>query len=356
VISIHQLVPALHESDAIGDSARAMRDYLRSRGFCSEIYSYQIDEAISGEARLFPQSQPELQPNDVLILHFALPSGMTDFLKAAPCRKAIIYHNITPAFYWVKYDPVLVHLATEGRNQLAALAPFVDRSAADSEFNSLELQQTGYRNICVLPIFVDQKRYTVTPSPEVIRTYNDGLFNFLFVGRVAPNKKLEDILKVYFYYKKLYDPLARVIFVGKTSVAPTYYAGLNGLFPQLGFMPEDIVFTGSVDWTELVAYYKISHVFLTMSEHEGFCVPLVESMICDLPIVAYSATAVPYTLGDSGVQFNEKDFPAIAAVCHKIRTDPDFREEIINGQKKQLVKYSRASIEKAIEEFLAPLI
>ena len=119
-------------------------------------------------------------------------------------------------------------------------------------------------------------------------------------------------------------------------------------------MPEDVIFTGHVDWSELVAYYKSSQVFVSMSEHEGFCVPLIEAMICDTPILAYSSTAIPYTLGEAGVQFKEKDFEELAGICYRIQTDPAFRKSILETQRKQLAKYSKAEIEKSIDQFLEP--
>lgn len=354
--SIHQLVPALHSGDAIGDSARAMRDYIQARGYSSNIYAYDIDEKITGEALPFRAVQPDVSENDVLILHYALPSGMTEFVKRQPCKKALIYHNITPAFYWMPYDPDLVHLASAGRRELASLSSFIDRSAGDSEYNRLELEQLSFRDTCVLPIYVKQERYRVPTSPVVEKTLEKEWFHFLYVGRVAPNKKLEDILRVHYCYKKYHSALARVIFVGKPDVTPGYFAALKNSMARMGIMDDEVRFTGHVDWPELVAYYKGSDVFISMSEHEGFCVPLVESMICGTPIVAYSSTAVPYTLGDAGVQFKTKDYEQIAAVCHRIATEPEFRSSVLQTQQKQLEKYSEVEIEKAVQKFLEPLL
>lgn len=353
---IHQLVPALHDGDAIGDSARAMRDFLRSAGHTSNIYAYTIDDSLSDEAIDFNVSPPETSAEDVLIYHFALPSGMTEFIKRATCRKALIYHNITPAHYWLSFDASLVHLAYAGRKELESLAPFMERSAGDSEYNRLELENLKFRNTCVLPIYVKQERYQVKPSQMILDRMNDGCFNILFVGRAAPNKRLEDVLKLLYFYRRIYSQLARAIFVGKTNVVPEYSASLTELRMTLGLMPEDVVFAGHVDWPELVAYYKSSHVFVSMSEHEGFCVPLVEAMICETPIVAYAVAAVPYTLGNAGVQFQTKNFSDIAAICNRINKDATFRESILQSQREQLTKFSRESIEKSIEEFLSPLV
>jgi glycosyltransferase involved in cell wall biosynthesis len=354
-MQIHQLVPALHDGDAIGDSARAMRDFLRSQGFESRIYAYTIDESLAGEAIDFSISAPDTHPHDVLIYHFALPSGMTDFIKRANCRKTLIYHNITPAYYWLPYDPSLVHLATAGRAELESLAAYIDRSAGDSEFNRLELEKLKYSNTCVLPIYVKEDRYKIEPSKHVMNFMNDGSFNMLFVGRVAPNKKLEDVMRVFLYYRKYYSQPSRLVFAGKTNVVPAYFASLKELSARLSIGGDDLVFTGHIDWPELVAYYKASHVFLSMSEHEGFCVPLVEAMICGTPIVAYAAAAVPYTLGNSGVQFQTKDYEAIAAVCHRLGVDHDFREAVLQSQRQELKRFSREQVEKSIMEFLQPL-
>jgi glycosyltransferase involved in cell wall biosynthesis len=349
---IHQLVPALHQGDAIGDSAIMIRNYLRSRGHDSCIYAYDIDEGVANEAIGFRKEQPEMQSGDILILHFALPSGMTDFLKRSKAKKAIIYHNITPAYYWLPYDRSLIHLAVAAREQLRDLAAHVDVAAGDSEYNRQELEQLRYRSTSVLPIFVDQSRYKNLPSTFVTRTIQDGLYNFLCVGRIAPNKKLEDVIRLYYFYKRFYTPLARLIFTGKTSVVPAYYGALKGLTMRYGLMPEDVIFTGHVDWSELVAYYQSAHVLVSMSEHEGFCVPLVEAMICDTPILAYRAGAIPYTLGTSGIQFDRKDYPELAGIAHRLREDAQFREWILAGQRKQLQCYNLEQIEQSIDAFL----
>ena len=356
MVSIHQLVPALHHGDAIGDSALMIRNYLRSKGYTSDIYAYDIDEPVAHEAIPFRKKQPDPGSRDVLILHFALPSGMTQFLRGSAGQKAIIYHNITPAHFWLPYDKELVHLAVEGRKQLATLAAVSDRAAGDSEYNRLELEHLQFQSTTVLPIFVDQMRYHVTPSAFVNLAMGDGLYNFLCVGRIAPNKKLEDVIRLYYFFKRFCTPLARLIFIGKTSVVPAYYGALKELTMRYGLMPEDVLFTGHVDWAELVSYYKRAHVLVSMSEHEGFCVPLVEAMICDTPILAYKSSAIPYTLGNSGIQFDRKNLPEMAAVAERLRSDTEFRNGVLRTQRDQLKRYSRHEIERAIDEFLAPLL
>jgi L-malate glycosyltransferase len=355
-MKIHQLVPALHHGDAIGDSAIMIRNFLREKGHTSEIYAYDIDESVAQEALLFRKVQPEVTTGDVLILHFALPSGMSDYLKESPAKKAVIYHNVTPAYFWLPYDKALVRLATLARQQLADLAGTVDRAAGDSEYNRKELENLNYRSTCVVPIFVDQDRYVVKTSPFIEKTIQDELFNFLCVGRIAPNKKLEDVIRLYYFYKRFCTPLARLIFIGKTNVAPAYFGAVKELTMRYGLMPEDVLFTGHVEWPELVAYYKASHVLVSMSAHEGFCVPLVEAMICDTPILAYKSAAIPFTLGSAGIQFERKNYPELALLAHRLREDAAFRDQILEGQRRELKRYSKVEVQKAIDEFLSPLL
>ena len=268
----------------------------------------------------------------------------------------MIYHNVTPAYFWLPYDKTLVHLAIEARNQLKTLAGSIDRAAGDSEYNRQEMEQLNYKSTCVLPIFVDEQRYHVSPSPFVLKTINDGLFNFLCVGRIAPNKKLEDVIRLYYFYKRMCNPLSRLIFIGKTNVVPAYHAALKELTMRYGLMPDDVLFAGHVNWSELVAYYKSSQVLVSMSAHEGFCVPLVEAMICETPILAYSKTAIPYTLGSAGIQFDQKHYPELAAISHRLQKDSGFRSNILRGQREQLKRYSKEEIEKALQEFLNPML
>src|SRR5690606_3919553 len=153
----------------------------------------------------------------------------------------------------------------------------------------------------------------------VERFSKDGYTNLLFVGRIAPNKKQDDIIKIFYYYKKFINPESRLILVGSYIGMERYYSELIKLVNDLDL--QDVFFTGHIPFESILAYYQISHLFLCMSEHEGFCVPIVEAMLFDLPIIAYRSSAVPATLGNAGFVVSEKNYKAIAELIHIVLND-----------------------------------
>ena len=200
-MKIYQWVPAAHRGDAIGDSARRVRDLLRRMGHESELFALTIDDELRNDVRPFATS--EAARGDITIFHFALPSPMTDRFAALNGAKILQYHNITPAAFFAPYDAGLFRLAALGRRELATLAGRVDLALGDSEFNRRELEALGFAPTGVLPIAVDTERITgAPPRPALERILADGLINILFVGRIVPNKKIEDHIRLAELYKR----------------------------------------------------------------------------------------------------------------------------------------------------------
>ncbi|MDD8027676.1 MAG: hypothetical protein PHI34_14335, partial [Acidobacteriota bacterium] len=218
---VDQLVPAFHRGDAIGDEASELKAFFRKQGFESEIYCLDRDRGLEGESRLV-RDFPAPGPADVTILHFALASPLTEILRASAGRKAIIHHNITPPHFFREHDPEIARITRLGREELASLKDAVDLALADSEFNRVELVEMGFRRTLVFPLFIDFAKYTRPPSPFVRGLFKDGRVNILFVGRIAPNKRIEHLIKTVFYFKKFISPLVRLILVGKTGTFPKY--------------------------------------------------------------------------------------------------------------------------------------
>jgi glycosyltransferase involved in cell wall biosynthesis len=332
---IDQLVPAYHRGDAIGDEATFLRGFFLSQGFESEIFRLSSDRELEAESRDFG-SFPAPSSGDITILHFALPSPLTDAFRNLRSKKVIIHHNVTSPGFFAGYSEEMVRIARLGREELRSLAGSVDAALADSAFNARELAEFGFREPQVFPLYVDFAKYGKPMNAFLHRLFRDGRANILFVGRVAPNKKIEDLIKVAFYYKKFISPLVRLVIVGKTSSLPSYYRSLVRLADGFLLSPEEIVFTGHVPDDELFALYNAADVFLSMSEHEGFCLPLVESMIFGLPIAAYDSTAVPDTLDGCGILLKEKRVDRVGELLDAIVRDRGLRERIISGQRERL--------------------
>ncbi|HKY23134.1 MAG TPA: glycosyltransferase [Vicinamibacterales bacterium] len=349
---VHQWVPAAHKGDAIGDSARRVRDFLRAMGHTSEIFALAIDDDLRHDIRSF--SDPEARRGDVTIFHFALPSPMSAAFASLPHGRVLQYHNVTPARFFAPYDPALFRLASIARSELAGLAIATDLALGDSAYNRQELDELGFARTGVMPIAVDTDRLTkAPPQPVLDEILDDGLVNFLFVGRIAPNKKIEDHIRLAEQYKRYVDAYYRFIFVGRYDVVPQYYAAIRALLTEYQMLEDRFIFTGPVPDAELAAYYRASSVYISLSEHEGFCVPLVEAMAMDVPVLAYGAAAVPDTLGGAGVQFAPKDLEYAAELLGMLAFEESPREDVLAGQRRRLQDFGEPAIQRQLASVLS---
>lgn len=349
---VHQWVPAAHKGDAIGDSARKVRDFLRAMGHDSELFALSIDDELRHDVR--PFSDPAATRGDVTIFHYALPSPMSAAFAALPHGRVLQYHNVTPAHFFAPYAPALFRLASIARAELASLVSATDLALGDSAYNRQELDELGFARTGVMPIAVDTDRLTKAPRQPVLEEIlDDGLVNFLFVGRIAPNKKIEDHIRLAEQYKRYVDAYYRFIFVGRYDVVPQYYAAIRALLADYQMLEDRFIFTGPVPDAELAAYYRASSVYISLSEHEGFCVPLVEAMAMDVPVLAYSAAAVPDTLGGAGVQFAPKDLEYAAELLGMLAFEESPREEVLAGQRRRLQDFGEPAIQKQLASVLS---
>jgi glycosyltransferase involved in cell wall biosynthesis len=351
---VNQWVPAAHKGDAIGDSARRVRDLLRDMGHVSELYALTIDDDLRHDVR--PFTDPAATQGELTIFHYALPSPMTEAFAALGSGRVLQYHNVTPASYFAPYDPALFRLASLGRDELATLAGRVDLALGDSEYNRQELEALGFTRTGVFPIAVDTTRVTQPAHrPALDAILDDGLVNFLFVGRIAPNKKIEDIIRLAEFYKRYVDAYYRFIFVGRFDVVPRYYSMIRALMAEFRFLNDRFLFTGPVSDEELAVYYRHAAVYISMSEHEGFCVPLLEAMATDVPVLAYAAAAVPDTLGGAGVQFAPKDIEFAAELLGSLAFDDGLRAQVIAGQRRRLADFGDARVTRELTALLHTL-
>jgi len=353
-VRIDQWVPALHRGDAIGDSARLMRDAFRSWGHEADVYALELDEDLRDDGRTWAQWRPG-SASDAVILHYALPSLLTPALQAHRGRRLLIHHNITPPAFFEGYDPEMVRICALGRAELPSLRDHVELALGDSEFNRQELEAAGFARTGVLPIYLDFTRYREPPGRVLERELSDGRTNVLFVGRVTPNKRHEDLIRMAAYWKRYVAPDVRLVLVGKLPRRRGYFDALQSLMYEQGFTPWEVVFTGHLDHRDLLACYRAAHVFVSMSEHEGFGVPLVESMLMDIPVVAFRAGAVPGTLGASGVLFDEKRLDEVAELAARVAAPGRLREGVLAGQRRRRDDFAPAAVEAALKGYVESL-
>lgn len=349
---VNQWVPAAHRGDAVGDNARALRGLFRRLGHQADIFALSVDDDLAGDVH--PWTSAESRRGDVTILHFAMPSQMTAAFATLPGARVLCYHNVTPPEFFAPYDAGLTRLTVLGREELETLVGRVDVALGVSDYNRQELEDYGFEPTGILPLLINTSRLTTaTAVPALESMLQDGLVNILFVGRIAPNKKIEDHIRLAEHYKRYVDVYYRFIFVGKTDAVPRYYDAIQALISEYRMLSERFWFPGPASDAELAAYYRNAHAYVSLSEHEGFCVPLVEAMTMDVPVLAYGEAAVPETLGGAGVTFAPKDLEHAAELLGGLVYDHPFRRQVIEGQRRRVRDFAPDRIEPKIQSALA---
>jgi glycosyltransferase involved in cell wall biosynthesis len=350
-VIVNQWVPSAHRGDAVGDYAIVLRDLLRAWGHDADVFAMAVDAGLSDQVR--PWTDAEARDGDVTLLHFASASAMSAAFGTMPGVRVLVYHNVTPARFFAPFDVGLARAAGAARLELEALAGRVDTALGVSDFNRRELEALGFPHTGVLPLLVDLDRLRQAPRvPALEALLQDGLTNILFVGRLVPNKRLEDHIRLAEHYKRYVDVAYRFIFVGRYDAVPGYYEAVRRMVATYRMLPERFWFTGPVPDRELAAYYRHAHAYVSLSEHEGFCAPLLEAMAMDVPVLAYAEAAVPETLDGAGVSFRPKDLEVATELLGGLIYDTPFREGVLAGQRRRVRAYDRDRLAPALREML----
>lgn len=332
---IIQILSTIAYGDAIGNEVFALKKVLEDMGYETGVYALSIVPPLNHEDASDIGELPDLGEKDVIIYHLSTGTQLNYDLAGFKGKKIIIYHNITPPEFFSGYDSFFEKISEEGLEGARFLADKADYCLADSEFNKEDLRKLGYSMpIDILPVVIPFDEYRRTPGQGILNKYRDGRHNILFTGRVAPNKCHQDIIAAFACYKKYYDANARLFLVGSYKETDKYYRKLKKYVELLKV--EDVVFTGHIKFEEILSYYCLADVFLCMSEHEGFCVPLIEAMLFGVPVIAYKSAAVPLTLGDGGILIHEKKPMETAALIDRVIKDSGLRETIRENQTSRL--------------------
>ena len=334
--AVHQVLATLGYGDAIGHEVLGIQRVLRAAGYASEIFVETADARLE-DLTLDYRDLPEASHSDnILIHHFSIGSRASRVAYALPDRMVLVYHNITPPEYFVDVHPLLVQQCFLGRRELALYASRCDLALGDSEYNRRELDAAGFPHTDVLPVVPDFSHLAGEPNYMQAEAFDDEWVNLLFVGRMIPNKRIEDVIRWFHAYKRWFNPRSRLLLVGSHGGFERYLAMLHEFIADLGAV--DVHFLGHVSNEELIAYYELADAFVCASEHEGFCVPLVEAFHMGVPVIAYAASAVPATMDGAGVLVSDKDPVVVGAVINEVVTDAALQDDIIAGQDAALAR------------------
>jgi len=326
---LHQFLTGATAGDAITGQALLIRRWLREAGYESEIYAWHLHDSMATAAR--PMSAYRRTRGETRgIYHHSIGSDVPEFLAARALRLILIYHNVTPPEFFENSDPLRAYLARQGIDQLKTLQPLTELALADSHYNEQDLLRNGYTHTAVLPICLQAERYGAAMNGTLPERPTDAEPRLLFVGRLAPNKRQEDLVKLLFFLRRIH-PQTRLTLVGDR-----WEMGYDRWVAQLAAdlnVAEGLELAGKVSHEGLLAHYRAANLYVSMSEHEGFGVPLIESMLLGLPVVAYGSTAVPETMGGTGIVFHRKEFEPLAELVAMIHEDASLRRRVVERQR-----------------------
>ena len=349
-IAVHQVLATLGYGDAIGNEVLGIAKVLRDAGFASNIYAQTADARLDHLTVDYRDLIADSRPDDILIHHFSIGSRASRVAFALPDRMILVYHNITPPEYFIGVNPTLVQQCYTGRRELRAYAPRCDLALGDSEFNRAELEEMGFPRTAVLPVVPGFAHLEVTPNPLIARDFDDAWTNILFVGRLIPNKRIEDLVRFFHAYRLKYNPCSRLLLVGSYRGFEDYLAALSSQIDRL--RTPDVHIIGHVSNEELTALYDVADLFLSASEHEGFCVPLVEAFSKQIPVIAFDAAAVPATMDGGGVLYDSKDPRHVASLMHAVLSDQDLTNEIVRAQDAALTRLRHKDFDATLLRFV----
>ena len=300
-------------------------------------------------------------PADILIYHHSRgwPPGV-QLVRELGCRRVIRYHNVTPGSFFERFSRTDQELCETGRKELTELVRAkCDLYLSASAFSMHELIAIGAdasRSYVVAPFHQIDRLGNITADKRTIEKHSDGNANILSVGRVVPHKSLHDLIEVFANYHFEYNRTSRLIIVGKGGEGLSPYSkALHHAVQRLG-LSGSVVFTGGVSEEVLKAHYQVADAFVTVSQHEGFCVPLVEAMAMKLPITAYALTAIPETLGDAGLVWTEQNPMLVAGSLDLLVRDASVRSALgRRGRRRYEAMFTNEKIERRFLDAISKL-
>ncbi|SDT84681.1 glycosyltransferase [Desulfobacula phenolica] len=345
---IHQFHSGSAYGDAVTNSMLLIRRMLLRFGFVSKIFVERVVPELKED--LVPHNKLKLKKDDILLVHHSMGHDLADWVMNLPGKKILVYHNITPEYFFPKDSPYRYY-ARLGREQLNAFLPVMDASICVSRLNADELKHLGYTNVKELPLLIDTDAIQNRKWDEALVSEASGFYTILFVGRVCPNKCQEDLITIALHLKTMLIRPFQLVLVGGYSEMDPYYIKLSALVRSAG-LNDQVRFTGKIPDSELYGWYRAADLFLCMSEHEGFGVPLIEAMAFDVPVMAFKSSNVPYTLGNAGILVTQKDHRRLAALIKILSRDHAMQRALIQDQQRHAAHFTENRLSQQLYGFL----
>ena len=351
--AIHQMAAGFAAGDAISLEAVALRDVCRAMGVPSEIFVPAERTAADSRHLVRPLAEYRPEASELLIYHYSIQTPATDAFRRSPARKAVVYHNVTPARFFRAFDEDVAAQLEAARRELAEVAAQAAAVWAASAFNAAELAALGAKNVRVFPLLFSAKTFDAPADPGVLRSLSGPSKRILFVGRMAPNKCVEELIEAFAWYHQRIERRSELILVGSERSCPRYFAMLRMFAAELDLAAACFVRYASP--AGLAAYYRRADLFATTSRHEGYCLPVVEAMFHGVPVLARNVGGVPEAMDGAGVLFGEARPAELAALMHRAMADGPLRNEILSSQKARVQRLLARPVQEEFQGLLAEL-
>lgn len=326
---VDQLVAGFAGGDAISQEARMLQSMLRQAGFESDIFAPVENLAPAMQEQCRTLSDYKAEKDAVCLFHFSSHSPATAVFEQTVARRIVRYHNITPAHFFRGFDDRLAAELSVCRNELLQVCAKAGEVWCDSDFNASELSALEDIPVRTVPLFFELTK-TDGADPVMMQALS-GMKNFFFVGRMAPNKAVEDLILAYANYVQHYDLDTRLVLAGSGATCPRYYSMLRWLAARLNL--PNVLFLDYVTDAQLKACYQSAQAYICTSRHEGYCLPLVEAMMYDIPVFARHSGGMPQTVGNSAVLFDEENPRQLAALINFVLSNPD---QVLSSQREHI--------------------
>jgi glycosyltransferase involved in cell wall biosynthesis len=356
--AVHQFIPTLNPRDASGTHTLLLRDILRQAGWRSEIFAEAIHDDLASHAFKHWMYPAHAADGDVLVYQFSTSSPVADFLYERPEPLVLDFHNFTGPEYFAGWEPHTEERAARAAGELALLAPRAALGLSDSRFNEIALRRAGCPRTEVVPVLVDYRRVAGSVDPLVAADLAGlkarGGTDILFVGRIVPSKAQHELVKALWAYRRLYDPSARLHLVGGTQ-SYEYSRALRGFIADLG-LSDAVRLTGELSDAALAAHFAAADVYLSLSAHEGFGVPLIEAMAAGVPVIARAVGAVPETVGDGALLLSSSEPAYVAAALHRACSDNALRAHMASAGHTRLSAFSLETVGPQMVDAIATVV
>ena len=344
-----QFISDLVFGDAASTDCVQWRNTFVAAGLVAPIYARRFDEhhvTICQELE-----QYERRPNDIILFHYTTWTESAAYLLEHGWPIVLMYHNVTPARFFTGIDDQIAADTGRGRDNLRLFQPITTVAIAKSDYSRQDLVDAGFSRTGSVPVRIDFEALDRNCNEHLLALLRAGGPILLTIGRIVPNKCIDDLIKIFAYYRARFAPTARLFLVGAHDVNSPYHQSLHRLIHRLG-LEGSVQFTGQVSHEDRGAYYRACEAFVTMSEHEGFCVPIVEAMHIGVPAIGFASTAIPETMGSAGVLVHSKHAAAIAETIGYISKNERLRQRLIDRGRARAYTFRI----EAIEAHLATLI